>query len=166
MRNRRIKVTENIKFNNFGVEKMQVRQPSLVDAFYIEKGVCSETGVESHSFCHPLYMLFNQERLNRLGDGAVQMWLKQLDAANNSAYSEIKKKLTDEQMLQLVKSRHIQHPSELEQWLNYLNERADLCNQEVAKVLAEEKARKEKEEAEKAATSVVEAPVSPQSQIN
>lgn len=160
MRNRRLSTISTVTFLKFGIERSEVRQPSLVDSFYIEKGVCAETGAETYSFNHPLYMLFNQERLNRLGDGAVQMWLKSLEQAGNSAYQNMRSKLTDSEMLTLVKSRHIQSPSELENWLNFLNERADLCNKEVAKVLAEEKERKEKEE------QSLTPPVSPTSSAN
>lgn len=145
MRNRRVSVIAQIHFNSqFGIEKMQVRQPSLVDSFYHETCInpydkmCTNT-----CYHHPLYMLFNQQRLSQLGDTAVQMWLKNLDAAGNSAYHSIKSKLKDEDMLKLVKSRHCQSPSELESWLNYLNERADEFNKEVAKVLAQEKADQE-----------------------
>ena len=129
-------------FKSFGIEKMNVRQPSLVDEFYIEENMCCETEKTSHSFVHPLYMLFNQERLNRLGDGAVQQWLKNLDAAGHSAYNELKSKLSDDDMLSIVKSRHIQHPSELESWINHLNSRADAFNAEVQKLIA---AKKEEE---------------------
>lgn len=135
MRNRRLSITSRVEFTTFGIEKMNVRQPSLVDEFYIQAGKCCETGEVTHSHIHPLYMLFNQERLNRLGDGAVQSWLKQLDAAGNTAYSEVKKKISDDDLLSLVKSRHIQQPSELESWLNHLNERADVFNSEVQKLI-------------------------------
>lgn len=135
MRNRRLSVISKVEFTTFGIEKMNVRQPSLVDEFYIQTGKCCDTGEVTHSHNHPLYMLFNQERLNRLGDGAVQLWLKQLDTAGNTAYSEVKKKISDDDLLALVKSRHIQHPSELESWINYLNERADVFNSEVQKLI-------------------------------
>lgn len=144
MRNRRHNILSNVVFTSFGIEKMNVRQPSLVDEFYIEKNVCFETDETSHSFVHPLYMLFNQERLNRLGDGAVQQWLKNLDASGNSAYSELKSKLSDEDMLSIVKSRHIQHPSELESWINHLNSRADAFNAEVQKLIAAKKEQEDK----------------------
>lgn len=139
MRNRRITNIPNFKSTMFGVEKFQVRQPSLIDTFHYEYGICDDTGEDTCTYHNPLYMLFNQERLDRLGDGAIQMWLKQLDSANNSAYNDLKSKISDSDLLKLVKSRHIQHPSELESWMNYLSERADICNAEIEKIINEEK---------------------------
>lgn len=147
MRNRRLSYSSVVKNNAmFGVEKMEVRQPSLVDEYYHQESVCPETGEKVIGYHHPLYMLFNQERLDRLGDGAVQMWLKSLENAGNSAYNEIKSKLSADDMLKLVKSRHIQSPSELETWLNYLNERADSFNKEVAQIVMEEKQVQEQQQ--------------------
>lgn len=147
MRNRRLGYSSVVNNNAmYGVEKMEVRQPSLVDEYYHQESVCPETGEKVIGYHHPLYMIFNQERLDRLGDGAVQMWLKSLENAGNSAYNKVKDKLSDDDMLKLVKSRHIQSPSELETWLSYLNERADVFNKEVARIVAEEKQAQEQQQ--------------------
>lgn len=147
MRNRRYGYSSVVKNNAmFGVEKMEVRQPSLVDEYYHQETICPETGEKVMGYHHPLYMLFNQERLDRLGDGAVQMWLKSLESAGNGAYSELKSKLSDDDLLKIVKSRHIQSPSELETWLNQLNERAELFNKEVAQIVAEQKQQQEQQQ--------------------
>lgn len=130
----------------FGVEKAYVRQPSLVDSFYITENVCSETGAVTHQFSHPLYMLFNQERLNRLGSEAVRQWLASLDNARNSNLDELRNKCSDDDLLALVKSRHIQHPCELERYLADLNQRAEYFNSEVARIVAENKAAAEAEQ--------------------
>ena len=99
-----------------GMERTYVRQPSLVDSFYFQENKCSETGETTHQFSHPLYMLFNQERIDRLGDGAVQQWLKSLERASTTA-NELKSKISDSDLLAMVKSRHIQHPCELERYM-------------------------------------------------
>lgn len=157
MRNRRVAVKMSFKQNSlFGIEKMAVRQPSLVDSFYHEKSVCPDTGYTIVSYSHPLYMLFNQERINRLGDGAVQQWIKSLDAVGNSSLQELRKKCSDEDLMSLVKSRYCQSPSEIETWLNALNERADLFNSEVAKIVAqrkEEEAKRQELESQQGLTT-------------
>lgn len=129
----------------FGVEKMEVRHPSLVDEFYHSTTICPETGEEITGYHHPIYMLFNQQRLDRLGEGAVRQWLDSLDRAGNSALSEIRSKISDDDLLKLVKPRNLQSPSELESWLNYLNERQDVFNKEVARIVAEEKEQQEQQ---------------------
>lgn len=131
------------QFNSFGLERTYVRQPSLVDSFYFTEGVCPETGEKVFSFSHPLYMLFNQERLDRLGPSAVQQWLKSLYNASNSSLTELRSKCSDDDLLSMVKSRHIQHPCELERYIKSLNERAEFFNSEVARVVAEEKAQQQ-----------------------
>lgn len=128
-----------------GVEKSYIRQPSLVDSFYYTEGVCSETGEKTIRISHPLYMLFNQERLDRLGPEAVRQWLNSLDNAGNNSLSELRKKCSDDDLLQMVKSRHFQHPCELERYLQAINQRAEYFNSEVARIVAEEKATKEQQ---------------------
>lgn len=142
---RYFKKTESVQFNHndVNVERTYVRQPSLVDSFYISERKCPETGKTTHQISHPLYMLFNQERLDRLGPEAVNQWLKSLDNASNSSLNELRSKCSDDDLLSMVKSRHIQHPCELERYIKSLNERAEFFNSEVARVLAEEKAQQE-----------------------
>lgn len=131
--------------NDFGIERAYVRQPSLVDEFYITENKCPATGAVTHQFSHPLYMLFNQERLNRLGSEAVRQWLESLDRSGNSQLNELRKKCSDDDLLAMTKSRYIQHPCELEAYINALNKRAEFFNEEVAKIVAEEKQAKEQQ---------------------
>lgn len=146
---RRYKPVEYHYSTDVGLEKAYLRQPSLVDEFYITENTCPETGETTHQISHPLYMLFNQERLDRLGPEAVRQWLNSLDNAGNSSLEELKGKVSDEDMLAMVKSRHIQHPCELERYISQLNERADFFNSEVSRVLAEQKAAEQKTTEEK-----------------
>lgn len=155
MRDRHLNRVAEPTFTDFGVESSMVRQPSLVDDFYYRESTCPDTGKKVYQLSHPLYMLFNQERLDRLGPTAVQQWLKSLETTGNESAKQILSKVSDDDLLRMVKSRHIQHPCELERYLNDLNERADLFNSEVARVLAEQKAEMEKQNAaqvEKTAT--------------
>lgn len=140
MRDRKLFHVSTVSFTGFGVESTQVRQPSLVDDFYYRESVDDIHGGKVYQCSHPLYMLFNQERLDRLGPAAVEQWLKSLESSGNNAANQILKKVSDDDLLAMVKSRHIQHPCELERYLNDLNERADLFNSEVAKVVAQQKA--------------------------
>lgn len=144
MRDRYVNRVAQPRFTDFGVESTFTRQPSLVDDFYYRESTCPETGKKVYQVSHPLYMLFNQERLDRLGNTAVQQWLKSLESTGNTAVQSILSKVSDDDLLHMVKSRHIQHPCELERYLNALIERADMFNAEVQKVIAEEKAEMEK----------------------
>lgn len=142
----RIQYVEQYKLcSKMGIESHQVRQPSLVDSFYVEHHDVSRDSIGgSTAIVNPLRMLLNQERLNKLGAPAVEMWLKSMRDSGNSNVQQILKKCTDEDLLQMIKPQCIQAPCELEQYLQALNERADLFNSEVARIVAE---RQEQENA-------------------
>lgn len=111
-----------------------VRQPSLVDDFYFETTTSSEDGEKVVGIHNPLYMLFNQQRLDRMGDGAIRQWIEQLNVSQHSAVNELRKKCSDDDLLKMVKSRHIQHPAELERYISDLDARAEKFNSEVARI--------------------------------
>ena len=72
------------------------------------------------SYVDDIYMLFNQQRLLSCGNDTIQAWLNTLQPRSD-ALSELRKKCTDEQLIQICKSRYIQSPSELLAWSEYLN---------------------------------------------
>lgn len=121
-----------------------VRQPSLVDSFYFEETIDSE-GNKRQVYHNPLYMLFNQERIDRMGPAAVQQWLQSLEAAGSSSLAEVRKNCTDEDLMSMIMSRHYQHPVEVERYLASLNARADRFNEEVERVRAEMEAERQKQ---------------------
>lgn len=134
-----------------GLERSYVRQPSLVDSFYISENTCPETGETTYQISHPLYMLFNQERLDRLGSEAVNQWLKSLESSGSSQLDVLRRKVSDDDLLAMVKSRHIQHPCELERYITQLNDRMDFCNAEIGRMQAEQRAEQERLDAERLA---------------
>lgn len=126
-----------------------VRQSSLVDSFYMDKSEHPETGEIIFGFHNPLYMLFNQQRIDRLGSEALRQWIEQLDASHNSHLANIRSQCKDEDLIMMIKDRHIQHPCELERYIAELDSRAGLFNSEVARVRAEmELERQQKTESE------------------
>lgn len=142
----KLNVTADYKFNSsFGIESFQVRQPSLVDSFYVEHHDSRDSIGGSTAIVNPLRMLLNQERLARLGAPAVEMWLKSMRDSGNSNVQQILKKCSDTDLLAMVKPREIQAPCELESYLQMLNERVDLFNSEVARIVAEREAEQNKQ---------------------
>ena len=142
-----LKKTEDIKVNvNVGLATSYVRQPSLVDDFYFEKTVSAVDGKEVIGVHNPLYMLFNQQRIDRLGSEAIRQWVDLLKQAQHSGLAEIRKKCSDDDLMCMIKSRHIQHPAELERYIEELNSRADRFNSEVARVRAEMEAEQQQQQ--------------------
>lgn len=91
-----------------------------LDVFLSEKRQTPFSSEPSFRVTSDIYMLFNQQRLDRLTRTAL------LDHFNNMqvrepSFAALKSRLTDDQLCTLVKSRYIQSNSELLQWSNYLN---------------------------------------------
>lgn len=67
-------------------------------------------------------LLFNQKRIaSTIGIDEANNWLKSL---NQSSTENLGDKFTDEQLISLVKSRHVQSPSDLRSWSNFLTNQA------------------------------------------
>lgn len=160
LNNHKRKLSFNVRF---GIETYEVRQPSLVDEFYYMKHDSpreSTHEAKSVSICNPLYMLFNQQRLDRLGPQAVNAWLQAMKDAGHKPVNEILQKVSDDDLIRMIKPRCIQAPCELEMYLNELNSRADLFNSEVARIRAEQEAeRLAAEQADKDAQNKVESQI-------
>lgn len=66
-----------------------------------------------------IYMLFNQQRLDKMTQQALLQHFDTI-AQSNSSFSALRSKMSDDQLISFVKSRYIQTPSELLSWSNYL----------------------------------------------
>lgn len=118
------------------------RTPSLVDEFYKERiGGTKEKPLVR--YVDPLYMLFNQQRLDRLGADNIKQWLDSMNNAGNSEIGELKKKCSDEQLVQLIKSRHLQSPSEVLAWCRYINDNVTEFNESMQKIAEQKKLESE-----------------------
>lgn len=97
-------------------------QPPIYDALLVEHDdVLDVTAVNND-----IYLLLNQNRLSALGEDNVKKILDSI-ASQSSSMSELRKSVSDSDLLSFCKSRYIQTPSELRAWSNYLNtEMSDL----------------------------------------
>lgn len=103
------------------LEFSKFRSTDMMDRFYEETVTDKETGKPLVLNSNPLYMAFNQQRLNKLGRGQAEEWLRQLQVGGLSALAELKTKLSDEQLSSMVKSRYIQHPYDLQMYIESIN---------------------------------------------
>lgn len=112
------------------------RTKSEVDSFYNQEMISPDDGHKCIAVVDPIIMLFNQERLNKLGEDTVEKWLKSLEASNSSSLSKLRSQCSDDDLIHMIKSRHIQQPCELMIWMDYmsqnLKEFKDMYAQEVA----------------------------------
>lgn len=115
-------------------------QPSLVTSFYKEESISSESGEPMVVYHDPIYMLFNQQRLSKLGAGAVEMWLQQMIQSKANPLAELRKECSDEDLVNMIKSRHLQSPSEILSWSRLMMSKMDEFKSEVAQLLATKQA--------------------------
>ena len=76
-------------------------------------------GEKSIRLTSDIYMLFNQRRLDKLTRTQLVEYFDSL-SVSEPKMSELRKKMTDDQLCSFVKSRFIQTPSELMAWSQYL----------------------------------------------
>lgn len=112
------------------------RSKSEVDVFYHQEMISSDDNNKCVAVVDPIIMLFNQDRLNKLGTDTVEKWLKSMELTNSSALAKLRSQCSDDDLIHMVKSRHIQQPSELSIWMDYMSQNLDefknLYAQEVA----------------------------------
>lgn len=124
------------------------REASLVDEFYQEERVSCTDGAPMKQFNDPIYMLFNQKRLSLLGSGAIELWLQSMAKAKSDPLAELRKQCSDDDLLTMVKSRHLQSPSEIHAWAQLMTSKIDDFKSEVSKLLAAKQVSEEHVESE------------------
>lgn len=92
-------------------------EPSPLHNFMFQDIMCN--GEKSIRITSDIYMLFNQKRLDRLTRAQLVEYFDSL-SVSEPKMSELRKKMTDDQLCSFVKSRFIQTPSELMAWSQYL----------------------------------------------
>lgn len=106
--------------NNLNVAVMRTTeflQPSPLDEFMFQE--VEIDGKKSVTLTSDIYMLFNQQRLDKLSRERLVDYFNNL-SVQQPKFSELRSNLTDSQLISFVKSRFIQSPSELMAWSNYL----------------------------------------------
>lgn len=98
---RRSEFLENSPVNEFCFERLEVN------------------GNEVVTLTSDIYMLFNQQRLDRMSKDRLLAYFENL-SVTDPKMSELRSKLSDDQLCSFVKSRFIQSPSELMAWSQYL----------------------------------------------
>lgn len=98
------------------------RESSAIDQFLFQE--VEVNGVSSVRLTSDIYMLFNQQRLDRMSRDSLLTYFESLQV-REPQFAEIRSKLGDAQLMSFVKSRFIQSPSELMAWSQYLMSSSD-----------------------------------------
>lgn len=110
------------EFEPYNVSAKELKQSeflenSPVNEFCFER--LDKNGTEVVTLTSDIYMLFNQQRLDRMSKDRLLAYFENL-SVNEPKMCELRSKLTDDQLCSFVKSRFIQSPSELMAWSQYL----------------------------------------------
>lgn len=110
------------EFEPYNVSAKELKQSeflenSPVNEFCFER--LDKNGIEVVTLTSDIFMLFNQQRLDRMSKDRLLAYFENL-SVNEPKMRELRSKLSDEQLCSFVKSRFIQSPSELMAWSQYL----------------------------------------------
>lgn len=117
----------NIGFSE--LSQSEFIEESPVNEFMFQE--VEHDGVKSITLTSDIFMLFNQERLDRMSRERLVQYFNDL-SVRDSQMSELRSKLTDDQLCSFVKSRYIQSRSELMAWSRYLMSSQDSIIADIA----------------------------------
>lgn len=101
-----------------------VRVPSAIDSLLIAKEKPVHASDRCVKYQSDVYFLLNQKRLDKMSLQAFSEYLDSMPDSGTDSLSELRSKVSDDQLLQFVKSRYIQSRSELQAWASYLTSQA------------------------------------------
>ena len=100
----------------YGSKFSEVRDKPIIEGLNTIE-VSDGSSVRGYRIVSDISLIFDQKRLNSLSPDSVRSWLNTLQGGTSEpALSG----LSDNQLLMFVKSRHIQSPSDLKAWSDYL----------------------------------------------
>lgn len=109
-------------FKPYNISSKDLRQSEFLENSFVNE-FCFErlevNGNEVVTLTSDIYMLFNQQRLDRMSKDRLLAYFENL-SVTDPKMSELRSKLSDDQLCSFVKSRFIQSPSELMAWSQYL----------------------------------------------
>ena len=110
------------KNKNKRIFNLVVRAKSPVECLYLREVKISDTE-KSYKRQNDITLLFNQQRIEKtIGVDTINHWLESLSSSASSVLDNLRKKVSDNELLKFIKSRHLQSISELLLWSEYLEE--------------------------------------------
>lgn len=118
---REVNPVERVSSPN-NVANKELRQSEFIEPSPVNDFIFQEhevDGVVSVRCSSDIYMLFNQQRLDRMSRESLVKYFGEL-SVTEPKMKELRSKLSDDQLCSFVKSRFIQTSSELMAWSQYL----------------------------------------------
>lgn len=119
----------SLVYNDFDSTHYQKITPNVVDNLCVNHQKLAD-GSDVVFLDSDVSLLFNQERLNEtLGRDGIKHFFDSL-SSRSVPLTELRSKISDDDLASLCKSRYLQQPSEILAWSEYLNNNyADLLSQ-------------------------------------
>lgn len=93
----------------------------------------------SYRIVSDVTLLFNEDRIiNDLGEDNLRNLVRSMQTNPSSPY--VDSNLTDEQLMETIKSRYLQSPSEVRAWLETLVDKADIVRSDYETLVEEARA--------------------------
>lgn len=118
---REVNPVERVSSPN-NVANKELRQSEFIEPSPVNDFIFQEhevDGVVSVRCSSDIYMLFNQQRLDRMSRESLVKYFGEL-SVTEPKMKELRSKLSDDQLCSFVKSRFVQTPGELMAWSQYL----------------------------------------------
>lgn len=128
----------------------EFREESPVDQFLRQE--IEVNGVPSVRLTSDIYMLFNQQRLDKLSRESLLSHFESI-SVNEPKFGDLRAKLGDDQLINFVKSRFIQSPSELMAWSQYLMSSSDAVVAELAAAQQEQQSQQTQQPVDQSASA-------------
>lgn len=128
----------------------EFRQESPIDQFLFEELEFDD--VKGVRLTSDIYMLFNQQRLDRLSRESLLSHFESM-SVNEPKFGDLRAKLGDDQLISFVKSRFIQSSSELMAWSQYLMSSSDAVVAELAAAQQEQQSQQYQQSSESSAST-------------
>ena len=106
-------------FIRYNIKQTSAVSNHLLESYYIQENLSPHSEHKSIAIVDDVYMLFNQQRLDRMTGAALSDWLART-SQSSSQLSSLRSRMTDAQLGSFIKSRYIQSHSELLAWSSYL----------------------------------------------
>ena len=128
----------------------EFREVTPVDQFLIQE--IEVDGFPSFRLTSDIYMLFNQQRLDKLSRESLLSHFESM-SVNEPKFGDLRAKLGDDQLISFVKSRFIQSPSELMAWSQYLMSSSDAVVAELAAAQQEQQSQQFQQSVDQSASA-------------
>lgn len=119
-----------------------LKTTSVVTLRPVDTLVCRENADGSVRYVSDVSLLFNEDRIiNDIGEDNFRALIRSMQEMPSSPYYD--SGLTDEQLIETVKSRYIQSPSEVRAWVEKMVDESQYVRTEYEQLVSEVEASKQ-----------------------